>query len=96
MGTTERLSSLRGRCLIRDRHRCVISRKFDAEEADQRFEKDGKDAKDDDGKPIFAGVEPEFLEVAHIIPHALASSDDTSKLLVSVFVFVLDISKILS
>lgn len=62
----------------------MISRKFDAEEADTRFEKDGKDAKDDDGEQIYGGVEPSFLEVAHVIPHGLASSDD-SKLLVSSF-----------
>ncbi|KAG8664909.1 uncharacterized protein FPOAC1_012886 [Fusarium poae] len=32
-GTPERLASLRGACLIRDRYRCVISRKFGRAEA---------------------------------------------------------------
>ena len=34
VGTTQRLSSLRKACLIRDHHMCVISRQFDANEAD--------------------------------------------------------------
>ncbi|CAG9986480.1 unnamed protein product [Clonostachys byssicola] len=49
VGTTDRLAALRGACLIRDRHRCVISRKFDLGEADKRMERDGDDARDDDG-----------------------------------------------
>lgn len=59
----------------------MISRLFDAEEADRRLEINGRDATDDDGLPLI-NEEVEYLEVAHIIPHALASSDDPSKLLV--------------
>jgi hypothetical protein len=59
----------------------VISRHFDAEEADRRFDINGRDATDDDRLPII-NEEVENLEVAHIIPHALTSSDDPPKLLV--------------
>ena len=81
MGTTQRLSSLRGQCLIRDRHRCVISRQFDEAEAIQRFDTHGVAAVDDDEK-LLADEETEHLEVAHIIPHALTSSDDGQIILV--------------
>ncbi|PTD05662.1 hypothetical protein HYE67_000313 [Fusarium culmorum] len=36
-GTPERLASLRGACLLRDRYRYAISRKFDKNEAIRRF-----------------------------------------------------------
>lgn len=72
-GTTQRLATLRRDCLTRDRHRCVISRSFDRDEARRRVARDGtQKAQDDDGFPlsnesnIFA-----TLEVAHIIPHSL-------------------------
>ena len=80
-GTTERLSSLRGKCLVRDRHRCVISRQFDMEEAGRRFKAKGINAVDDDGLPLANG-DMDYLEAAHIIPYALGSSDDPSNLLV--------------
>ncbi|KAJ8122692.1 hypothetical protein ONZ43_g1170 [Nemania bipapillata] len=48
-GTPDRVSALRGACLIRDHHRCVISRKFDLKEAADRMRRDGNDALDDDG-----------------------------------------------
>ncbi|KEF50831.1 uncharacterized protein A1O9_13118 [Exophiala aquamarina CBS 119918] len=86
-GTTQRLATLRRDCLIRDRHRCVISRSFDRDEAMRRVARDGtQKAQDDDGFPlsnesnIFA-----TLEVAHIIPHSLMTLSsgehelDTSK-----------------
>ncbi|RAL03626.1 uncharacterized protein BO80DRAFT_289179 [Aspergillus ibericus CBS 121593] len=74
IGTPQRVSNLRKLCLGRDRHRCVISRKFDAQEAQNRYKRDGRDVKDDDGKSLL----PErdimaYLEVAHIIPHSLNS-----------------------
>ena len=50
IGTTQRLSNLRRDCLIRDRHRCVISHKFDIRERKERAKQDGDDAKDDDGR----------------------------------------------
>jgi len=72
LGTPERIASLRGECLIRDRHRCVISRQFDLEEAKRRFKADGDSAVDDDGGPLMA-ADSKFahLEVAHILPHSL-------------------------
>ncbi|KAL4931876.1 uncharacterized protein BDV17DRAFT_227681 [Aspergillus undulatus] len=74
IGTPQRVSNLRKDCLRRDRHRCVISRKFDAQEAQNRYKRDGRDVKDDDGKSLL----PErdimaYLEVAHIMPHSLRS-----------------------
>ena len=70
---TQRLATLRRDSFIRDRHRCVISGKFDHVEAEKRVARDGdEEAQDDDGNllkdegGIFAP-----LEVAHIIPHSL-------------------------
>jgi hypothetical protein len=75
VGTPQRLSSLRAECLLRDRHRCVISRRFDAVESRRRFETNGDAAVDDDGQ-LLLDEETEDLEVAHIVPHTLASSTD--------------------
>lgn len=73
-GTTERLSTLRRDCLIRNDHRCIISRKFDWREAVKRFEEDGENAEDDDGLQLKDESDrPEHLEVAHILPHSLTS-----------------------
>lgn len=47
---------------------------FDEKEADTRFDLAGADAVDDDGKPL-ANEYTEYLEVAHIIPHSLMSSE---------------------
>jgi hypothetical protein len=78
-GTTYRVSTLRRDCLIRDHHRCVISRKFDLNEALSRAKKDGINAKDDDGYWLRDEIEkPEFLEVAHILPHSLMSFSTSS------------------
>jgi hypothetical protein len=72
-GTTQRVAALREDCLIRDHHRCVISRKFDYAEARKRVGREGNDkAKDEDGhflKDEAGTFAP--LEVAHIIPHSL-------------------------
>lgn len=74
-GTTQRLAALRADCLNRDRHRCVISRKFDDAEAVKRVEREGdNNAKDDDGyllKDEAGTFAP--LEVAHILPHSLVN-----------------------
>jgi hypothetical protein len=79
VGTTQRLSSLRKACLIRDRHRCTISRRFDANEVVNRYNTLGDGAKDDDDRLIKdEEEEPADLEVAHIIPHFLASPNDAS------------------
>ncbi|KAI1111678.1 hypothetical protein F5Y14DRAFT_424437 [Nemania sp. NC0429] len=73
VGTPDRLSRLRGACLIRDHHRCVITRRFDWTEANNRIRKDGDNALDDDGTLL--DVPFDTLEVAHILPHALMQVD---------------------
>ncbi|KAE8384180.1 hypothetical protein BDV23DRAFT_189479 [Aspergillus alliaceus] len=79
VGTKQRISFLRRDCLIRDRHRCVVSRKFDITEARRRLANNEK-CEDDNGKLL--ETEPrdnfQYLEVAHILPHCLtkvASAD---------------------
>lgn len=75
LGTKQRVSILRKACLVRDHHRCVISRKFDIVEARKRFQENGGDAKDDDGN-LLSNEPPgwfQHLEVAHILPHSLTT-----------------------
>jgi 5-methylcytosine-specific restriction endonuclease McrA len=80
-GTTQRISTLRRDCLIRDRHQCVISRRFDRDEALQRVKRDSEDAKDDDGRLLKDESERSTaLEVAHILPHSLTSAGGGSQL----------------
>ncbi|TQW00134.1 hypothetical protein IF1G_00065 [Cordyceps javanica] len=69
IGTPERLSTLRSDCLIRDRHRCVISRAFDMSKARQQKDPQGH-IFDDEGDPI-EDDNINWLEVAHILPHSL-------------------------
>ncbi|KAA8641540.1 HNH endonuclease signature motif containing protein [Aspergillus tanneri] len=73
-GTRNRVSRLRQACLLRDHHRCVVSRMFDRAELKRRLDND-EDSTDDDGKPLkdLSGNDSEYLEVAHIIPHSLTS-----------------------
>ncbi|KAI1332186.1 hypothetical protein F5Y16DRAFT_358776 [Xylariaceae sp. FL0255] len=82
VGTPDRLSALRGACLIRDHHRCVISHKFDKAEAQARMRRHGATAAlDDDGNLIYQDPDlPAPLEVAHIIPHSLMTVDANSEL----------------
>lgn len=81
VGTPERLSALRGTCLVRDRHRCVISGKFDASEAATRIENHDQGARDDDGHLLVDEVNGfDVLEVAHILPHALTKATRGSEL----------------
>ncbi|OAA67310.1 hypothetical protein SPI_01886 [Niveomyces insectorum RCEF 264] len=73
-GSRSRVANLRRDCLIRDRHRCVISRNFDEEEVIRRTKLHGENAADDDGvrfvdMPETDEFEP--LQVAHILPHSL-------------------------
>ncbi|KAI3320344.1 hypothetical protein HD806DRAFT_242292 [Xylariaceae sp. AK1471] len=76
VGTPDRLSQLRGACLVRDRHRCVITRKFDLAEATSRMRQDGDDARDDDGALLLDDINSfDALEVAHILPHSLMKAD---------------------
>ncbi|EPE02596.1 hypothetical protein F503_06572 [Ophiostoma piceae UAMH 11346] len=84
--TEERLATIRAQCLARDRHRCVISRKFDAPEFSLRTDLHRDDARDDDGILFSVQERLEFdaLEVAHILPHSLMKTStgevmDTSR-----------------
>lgn len=60
---------------MRDRYRCVISRKFDKSEARKRFEQYGEDCKNN--KKIELKNKSsncfQFLEVAHILPHCFTT-----------------------
>ena len=73
VGTPERLSALRGSCLIRDHHRCVITHTFDIGEALERLRR--PPATDDDGNPLDMSNNG-GLEVAHILPHALTKEEN--------------------
>ena len=77
--TPSRLSTLRGACLVRDRHRCVVSRKFHLAKFKRRLdrlEQDDQEVRDDEGSviPVHAD-QVENLEVAHILPHSLMNAD---------------------
>jgi hypothetical protein len=74
VGTPERLSTLREACLLRDRHRCVVSRAFDKAEAITRFRGQGP-AVDDDSNPL-VGNTYQHVETAHIIPYCLTKTVD--------------------
>ncbi|EGE06680.1 hypothetical protein TEQG_05674 [Trichophyton equinum CBS 127.97] len=81
--TKRRISALRHDCLVRDHHRCVVTRKFDITEARKRIAID-KNCTDDDGRPLKTEQRGNFqyLEVAHILPHCLtkvASGDEDLK-----------------
>ncbi|KAI0173167.1 hypothetical protein GGR52DRAFT_542148 [Hypoxylon sp. FL1284] len=84
VGTPARVSALRGDCLVRDRHRCVVTRKFDRHEARNRFNRDGNDAQDDDGN-LLSETSFQGLEVAHILPHSLTKVDASSQLVCFIF-----------
>ncbi|KAK5635642.1 hypothetical protein RRF57_011354 [Xylaria bambusicola] len=80
-GTPDRVSALRGACLIRDRHRCVITRSFDMAEATNRMRIARSDsALDDDGTLLQEHDSFGVLEVAHILPHSLMKTDVGSEL----------------
>ncbi|TWU70998.1 hypothetical protein ED733_001350 [Metarhizium rileyi] len=79
VGTPVRLSTLRGNCLLRDKHRCVISRSFDRRKAVERMREFGDEAQDDDGQPL-TGESFDSLEVAYILPHSLVKTNSDSKL----------------
>ncbi|TWU70761.1 hypothetical protein ED733_001838 [Metarhizium rileyi] len=76
VGTPERLSSLRGDCLVRDKHRCVISRAYDKTHAENQSAADV--ILDDDLRPIEDGKFA-YLEVAHIMPHSLVKVGSDSE-----------------
>jgi len=76
--TPARLAALRGTSLVRDHHRCVVSRVFDIEEFERRIRREGEaEARDDDGNPLSGPFG--HLEVAHIIPHSLTRPQEGSE-----------------
>lgn len=81
VGTQARVYKLRADCLVRDRHRCVVSRRFDGDEAAIRLR--SHDAKDDDGVSLLEEVQFGVLEVAHILPHSLTRCSPGTSQLVS-------------
>ncbi|KAL7650002.1 hypothetical protein ACMYSQ_011815 [Aspergillus niger] len=78
IGIPQHIPDLRQACLTRDRHRCVVTRKFDIWEAEKRCKVlDGDDVKDDDGNPLLQEAKDmTYLEVAYIIPHSFMSHSD--------------------
>ncbi|CAI7627392.1 unnamed protein product [Penicillium glandicola] len=74
-GIKQRISVLRQGCLIRDRHRCVISRKFDRATARNRFTENGEFCADDDGNLLKDEPSDQFqyLEVTYILPHSVTT-----------------------
>ena len=78
VGTPERLSHLRHKCLVRDRHRCVITRAFDVHEMDERSRQ--PPARDDDGNLLDSSEQYADLEVAHILPYALTKQEGNNEL----------------
>ncbi|KAJ5677682.1 uncharacterized protein N7477_003315 [Penicillium maclennaniae] len=74
-GTRQRVSALRHNCLIRDRHRCVVSRKFDRVAARERFAENAESCADDDGNLLKnkSSDQFQFLEVAYILPYCLTT-----------------------
>ncbi|OAA62763.1 hypothetical protein SPI_04303 [Niveomyces insectorum RCEF 264] len=76
-GSAARVATLRRDCLIRDKHRCVITRMFDEGEAVERIKMHGNSAADDEGG-AFGGVAS--LQVAHILPHSLMSLEGDSEI----------------
>ncbi|KAI5865282.1 hypothetical protein GGS23DRAFT_558544 [Durotheca rogersii] len=78
-GTASRVANLRRACLLRDRHRCVISRRFDLQEMITRWDRDGHNAEDDDGV-LLVSSPSDVLEVAHILPHSLTHASAGSQL----------------
>lgn len=79
VGTPLRLSTLRGTCLTRDHHRCVVSRNFDRKQALKRIKAAGDNARDDDGQ-LLSTTTFDSLEVAHILPHSLVKTNSDSNL----------------
>lgn len=79
VGTPDRVSILRKTCLVRDHHRCVVSRRFDRHQLLNRLAQAGTNARDDEGN-LLGGQLFGYLEVAHIIPHILTQTDASSEL----------------
>lgn len=88
MGTPERLGNLRGLCLSRDRHRCVITRAFDNNELERRLRQ--APARDDDGNVLNPYDDYSHLEVAHIVPFGLTKAEGLGELACGPLLFPLD------
>ncbi|KAI1833893.1 hypothetical protein DTO006G1_349 [Penicillium roqueforti] len=62
-------------CLLRDRHCCIVSRKFDRAAARKRFEENAEFCADDEGNLLKDESSDQFqyLEVAQILPYCLTT-----------------------
>ncbi|KAK3687440.1 hypothetical protein B0T22DRAFT_527268 [Podospora appendiculata] len=81
VGTPERMGALRGLCLTRDRHRCVITRAFNKDELAQRLRQSPQSpARDDDGNVLNPRDGYSHLEVAHILPFGLTKAEEGGEL----------------
>ncbi|KAK0703046.1 hypothetical protein B0T26DRAFT_744173 [Lasiosphaeria miniovina] len=78
VGTPKRLGALRGLCLTRDRHRCVITCAFDQDELAQRLRQ--SPARDDDGNVLNPRDGYSHLEVAQILPFGLTKVEGGGEL----------------
>lgn len=80
------LTALRTACLLRDRHRCVITRAFDIDSALARA-RQSSPAVDDDGTPIDMDTTAS-LAVAHIIPRgflAVMARNEATRVVMEMF-----------
>ncbi|KAK4194051.1 hypothetical protein QBC40DRAFT_322045 [Triangularia verruculosa] len=80
VGTPKRVSKLRGQYLIRDRHRYIISRRFNQSEVINRIRKGGDNTKDDNRNLLSDENQFKNLKVIYILPHSLISRDTDSQL----------------
>jgi hypothetical protein len=73
IGTPERISALRSACLVRDRHRYIVTRRFDYSKALKRFENTGDNARDNNSNLLDKEQPGTFepLEVAYILLYSL-------------------------
>ncbi|KAK9476669.1 hypothetical protein V1514DRAFT_321901 [Lipomyces japonicus] len=71
MAISRRTSALRESCLIRDHHRCVVSRIFDIDVVRKHKHKDR--IIDDNGNEVSRNDQIDYLEIAHIIPFSCLS-----------------------
>jgi hypothetical protein len=64
LSTPDRITALRGACLIHNHHRCIITHLFDSEEAEKRIngiKLQGIVALDDEGNPFTPGNKYDLL-----------------------------------
>jgi hypothetical protein len=87
VGTPERLGALRGFCLTRDRHRCVITRAFDDDDLKRQL-RQSPTPRDDDGNVLNPSDGYSHLEVAHILPFSLTKAEGGGELVCGLFLFL--------